>query len=81
MSAHHENSGRNFDENAICLGIGVVIALPAFVQAAPVELECVAFTCGIQNPFFKLMGDAVRKAARDIGGDRSVCWLNLVTMT
>lgn len=53
------------------LALAIVIALPAFVQAAPVELECVAFTCqDLQNPFFKLMGDAVRKAARDIGGDK-----------
>ncbi|MDC7245316.1 MAG: ABC transporter substrate-binding protein [Sphaerochaetaceae bacterium] len=34
-----------------------------------VVLERVAFTCqDLQNPFFKLMGEAVTKAAHDIGG-------------
>jgi ribose transport system substrate-binding protein len=34
-----------------------------------VTLKTVAFTCqDLQNPFFKLMGDAVRKAAVTIGG-------------
>ncbi|NMB24612.1 MAG: substrate-binding domain-containing protein, partial [Firmicutes bacterium] len=48
----------------------IAIAMPTLAQAAP-ELKCVAFTCqDLQNPFFKLMGDAVRQAARDIGGDK-----------
>lgn len=48
----------------------LVLVMSMTVEAAQaVELKCVAFTCqDLQNPFFKLMGDAVRKAARDIGG-------------
>lgn len=51
------------------MALVLVFAL-SFSAFAEVELKTVAFTCqDLQNPFFKLMGDAVRKAARDIGGD------------
>jgi ribose transport system substrate-binding protein len=57
----------------------IVLALPFLVmlvvRARPARsegkltLKTVAFTCqDLQNPFFKLMGDAVRKAAVEIGG-------------
>jgi len=53
----------------ILLVLALIIALTLPSMAEP-ELKTVAFTCqDLQNPFFKLMGDAVRKAARDIGGD------------
>jgi len=51
----------------IVLGV-FIFSVPVFAQGE-VSLKCVAFTCqDLQNPFFKLMGDAVTKAARDIGG-------------
>lgn len=60
----------------IVLLLIAAVALPIFAEGqkeadtGEVELECVAFTCqDLQNPFFKLMGDAVRKAAYDIGGE------------
>lgn len=57
----------------------IVLALPFLVMLVmrkqpsstegKVTLKTVAFNCqDLQNPFFKLMGDAVRKAAVEIGG-------------
>jgi len=53
-------------------GLLVVIltALFSLVAFSEVELKTVAFTCqDLGNPFFKLMGDAVTQAAKDIGGE------------
>jgi len=45
----------------------VVLTIATFGN---VELKTVAFTCqDLQNPFFKLMGEAVQQAAKDIGGE------------
>lgn len=46
----------------------VVLTIATFGN---VELKTVAFTCqDLQNPFFKLMGEAVEQAAKDIGGEK-----------
>jgi len=48
----------------------MLVVLSVFVWGK-VELKTVAFTCqDLQNPFFKLMGDAVRQASKDIGGEK-----------
>ena len=63
----------------IVAGVMIVLALPFLVMLmgrtrpsraeAKVTLKTVAFNCqDLQNPFFKLMGDAVRNAAVKIGG-------------
>jgi len=46
----------------------VVLTIATFGNA---ELKTVAFTCqDLQNPFFKLMGEAVQQAAKDIEGEK-----------
>ncbi len=54
----------------VMLIVSTLIAVPVFAQKAPV-LQSVAFTCqDLQNPFFNVMANAVKKAAQDIGGSK-----------
>lgn len=47
----------------------LVVRARSSSREGKVTLKTVAFTCqDLQNPFFKLMGDAVCKAAVEVGG-------------